>query len=296
MIGEKDRRENRDLKTRIAVFSDVHGNLSAFQAMYQDSLKQQVDQYWFIGDLLMPGPSVARVWKLFEKLAPAVVVRGNWDDLVVRGARGMMDLNKPSHVYFARLAQYVDRHAPAGMVDRIANWPMHVTKKVGPLNFGISHNLPTLNMGQDLFPTKDTANFDRLFQGATDQPVDIAIYAHVHHQLLRYSNDERIILNPGAVGEPFNHWSTLQRDLRAHYLILEVDDQGLAATTFRHVAYDRTVESDRAKTDAIPYAELYQRMMKTGLAYTHDNDLLSKYNDEYGYAEEYRQFAKGKLG
>lgn len=283
------------MKTRIAVFSDVHGNLSALQAMYKDSLKQNVDQYWFIGDLLMPGPSVTRVWKLFEKMNPAVVVRGNWDDLVVRGARGLMDLDKPSHVYFARLAQYVARHASTQLIDSIANWPMHVTKQVGPLNFGISHNLPDLNMGQALFPIQSTSNFDKLFQVDTDQPVDVAIYAHVHHELLRYSNDERIILNPGAVGEPFNHWQPLQKDLRAHYLVLEVDDQGMAETSFRHVAYDRTVESDRAKTDAIPYAELYQLMMKTGLAYTHDQELLTRYNAKYGYADEYRRFAKEKL-
>ena len=283
------------MKTRIAVFSDVHGNLSALQAMYKDSLKQNVDQYWFIGDLLMPGPSVTRVWKLFEKMNPAVVVRGNWDDLVVRGARGLMDLDKPSHVYFARLSQYVARHASPQLIDSIANWPMHVTKQVGPLNFGISHNLPDLNMGQALFPTQSTSNFDKLFQVDTDQPVDVAIYAHVHHELLRYSNDERIILNPGAVGEPFNHWQPLQKDLRAHYLVLEVDDQGMAETSFRHVAYDRTVESDRAKTDAIPYAELYQLMMKTGLAYTHDQELLTRYNAKYGYADEYRRFAKEKL-
>lgn len=283
------------MKTRIAVFSDVHGNLSALEAMYHDSIKQGVDQYWFIGDLLMPGPSVMKVWRIFEEMAPQVVVRGNWDDLVVRGARGLMDLDKPSHVYFARLAQYVARHASAEIIDNIANWPMHVTKQVGPLNFGISHNLPQLNMGQDLFPTKPTENFDRLFKVAGDQPVDVAIYAHVHHDLLRYANDERIILNPGAVGEPFNHWKPLQRDLRAHYLILEVDGEGMAETSFRHVPYDRSVESDRAKSDAVPYTELYQLMMKTGLAYTHDNDLLSQYNEKYGYADEYRQFADKKL-
>lgn len=283
------------MRTRIAIFSDVHGNLSAFEAMYHDSLKQHVDQYWFVGDLLMPGPSVQKVWNLFEKMAPQVVVRGNWDDLVVRGARGLMDTDKPSHTYFARLAQYVARHASAALIDNIAGWPMHVTKQVGLLNFGIAHNLPQLNMGQDLFPTKPTANFDRLFASVGKQPVDIAVYAHVHHQLLRYANDERIILNPGAVGEPFNHWPALQADLRAHYLILEVDDQGLAETSFRHVGYDRAEESARAQSDAVPYAELYQRMMKTGLAYTHDDELLRQFNARYHYAEEYQEFAARKL-
>lgn len=279
------------MKKRIAVFSDTHGNLSAMQAMYEDSLKQHADEYWFVGDLLMPGPSVMAIWQLFKKMNPTVVVRGNWDDLVVRGARGMMDMERPSHIYFARLAQYVAEHADSTVIDEIAGWPMHASKRVGGLNFGISHNLPSLNMGQDLFPTQSSSNFDQLFKVA-GEPVDVAIYAHVHHDLLRYGTDERIILNPGAVGEPFNHWQPLQRDLRAHYLMLEVDDIGLASTNFRHVPYDRDNEKQLADNSDLPYRDLYKKMMVTGRAYTHDADLLTEYNNRYPYADEYRQYAQ----
>ena len=279
------------MKKRIAVFSDVHGNLTALQAMYRDSIQQHADEYWFIGDLLMPGPSVQEIWHILQTMAPTVMVRGNWDDLVVRGARGMMDTTRPSHIYFARLAQYVAEHASTGMIDELASWPMHVTKRVGALNFGISHNLPLLNMGQDLFPTQATTNFDKLFNVA-GEPVDIAIYAHVHHDLLRYGSDERMILNPGAVGEPFNHWRPLQRDLRAHYLMIEVDDIGLAETSFRHVTYHRDQEKWLANNSDLPYRELYQKMMVTGRAYTHDDDLLTKYNDQYQYAADYHRYAQ----
>ena len=63
------------MKTRIAVFSDVHGNLSAMRAMYRDSRQQHVDQYWFVGDLLMPGPSVSKIWRLLKIINPSVIVR-----------------------------------------------------------------------------------------------------------------------------------------------------------------------------------------------------------------------------
>lgn len=284
------------MKTRIAVFSDVHGNLSALQAMYQDSLKQGVDEYWFIGDLLMPGPSVNAIWELVQRMAPTVMVRGNWDDLVVVGSQGKMDIDKPSHVYFGRLAEYIDEQAVPGIIDQIAKWPLRVTRQVGALNFGISHNLPDLNMGQDLFPTNASANFDQLFRVQNGQPaIDVAIYAHVHHDLLRYGTDERIVLNPGAVGEPFNHWPTLQKDLRAHYLIMEVDETGLAATSFRHIAYDRENEKRLAVESNLPYRELYQKMMVTGKAYTHDDDLLQKMNDQYDYAAAYQHYAQEKI-
>lgn len=283
------------MKKRIAVFSDVHGNLSALQAMYRDSVQQGVDEYWFVGDLLMPGPNVNKIWQLVQRMAPTVFVRGNWDDLVVNGAHGKMDTKKPSHVYFGRLAQYVAEHAAPGIIDEMARWPLRVTRQVGALNFSISHNLPNLNMGQDLFPTNDSVNFDRLFEVPAGQPaVDAAIYAHVHHDLLRYGSDERLVLNPGAVGEPFNHWPALQQDLRAHYLVIEVDDLGLAATSFRHVAYDREREKQLANRTDLPYRALYRKMMDTGFAYTHDDELLQKFNDRYDYVGEYEQFKRDR--
>lgn len=129
-------------------------------------------------------------------------------------------------------------------------------------------------MGQDLFPTQSTQNFDQLFP-PEDPAIDVAIYAHVHHEIMRYASDERIVMNPGAVGEPFNGWDKLHRDMRAHYLVIEVDDMGMASVNFRHVGYDRNVEQAIADQSAVPYLELYDLMMKTGRAYTHDPEKVN---------------------
>lgn len=274
---------------RIAIFSDVHGNVHAFQAMYQDAIQQGIDESWFVGDLLMPGPGISSIWQIFKKLQPTVIVRGNWDDLTVRGARGQMDLDRPSHVYFARLAQYIGERVDPAVIDEIASWPLHQAKKVGALTFGISHNLPDLDMGQALFPTNDSSNFDQLF---ADDKIDVAIYAHVHHELLRYASDERKVLNPGSVGEPFNGWDRLQKDTRAHYLIMDVDDLGIAGLNFRHVAYDREAEGRLADESGVPYLYLYHRTLESGRVDTHNQPLVDEQNQKFGYAEEYRQYAR----
>lgn len=274
---------------RIAIFSDVHGNVHAFQAMYQDAIQQGIDESWFVGDLLMPGPGISSIWQIFKKLQPTVIVRGNWDDLTVRGARGQMDLDRPSHVYFARLAQYIGERVDPAVIDEIASWPLHQAKKVGALTFGISHNFPDLDMGQALFPTNDSSNFDQLF---ADDKIDVAVYAHVHHELLRYASDERKVLNPGSVGEPFNGWDRLQKDTRAHYLIMDVDDLGIAGLNFRHVAYDREAEGRLADESGVPYLYLYHRTLESGRVDTHNQPLVDEQNQKFGYAEEYRQYAR----
>ena len=44
---------------RVAVFSDVHGNLTALEAVLADIAAQAVDQIYFAGDLCLIGPRPA---------------------------------------------------------------------------------------------------------------------------------------------------------------------------------------------------------------------------------------------
>lgn len=276
------------MKRKICVVSDIHGNVTAFKAMYADSQEHHPDEYWFLGDLLMPGPGVKEIIKILDQMHPTVYIRGNWDDLVVNGVRGKIAPIKPSRIYFGRLAQYVGEHADPALIDRLASWPMHTSRTVNGLRFTMAHNLPNLNMGQALYPTNPSSNFSHIFDW--DQHADVGLYAHVHHQLLRYTPDERLVLNPGSVGEPFGDWPGLQHDLRAYYLLLTVDNTGLADIEFRHVDYDRQEEAELASQTDLPYLDLYHLQMKTGFVYTHDQDKVRAQNQKYGYDTQYKNF------
>ncbi len=278
---------------KIAVIADIHGNLTALEAVIADAKVHQVDEYWCLGDVVMPGPAVVEIAERLADLNPSVCVRGNWDDLAIDGSRGQGDLSKPSRIYFARLAQYVAEQGGQALVEQLSTWPLQRVVTRGALTFALSHNLPDFNHGQALFPTNDASNFDQLL---VDKQVDVALYAHVHHQLLRYGTDERIILNPGSIGEPFNHHQRLQADMRANYLILEVDEIGIAGMDFRHVNYDREVEYQRAVQAGVPYLELYRRLIDTGRVDTHNQPLLAELNAQHHYLEQYQAFQRRLLG
>lgn len=55
---------------------------------------------------------------------------------------------------------------------------------------------------------------------------------------MRYATDRRLVLNPGSQGNPLTG-SGLAADTRAQYMLLEVDEQGIARINYRHVAYDK---------------------------------------------------------
>lgn len=47
----------------IAVFSDIHGNLAALEAVHADAIQHGAEIYWFLGDLFGPGPDVQPLWE-----------------------------------------------------------------------------------------------------------------------------------------------------------------------------------------------------------------------------------------
>ncbi len=47
--------------TKIAILSDIHGNMTAFSAVIKDAQAHHADEYWFLGDLFLPGPGAANL-------------------------------------------------------------------------------------------------------------------------------------------------------------------------------------------------------------------------------------------
>ena len=83
-----------------------------------------------------------------------------------------------------RMTQFLmERMDPATIV-WLRSLPLLEKKEVAGLRFSISHNLPDKNYGGDLLVGNDTEKFDQLL----DEETDVAVYGHVHKQLLRYGS------------------------------------------------------------------------------------------------------------
>lgn len=271
---------------KIALLSDVHGNITALEAVIEDALKEKVTEFWFIGDLIMPGPGTNQLFTMLNQLNLTVFVKGNWEDCFLEGIGSEIDLNRPTDIYIARLAHYQLEHLTDETINFIKDLPIHVTRQVYGLSIGISHNLPNKNYGPALIPSGAQDAYDELF----DKKLDIAIFGHVHHPMMRYSSRDQLIINPGAIGQPFSNWSNLAADLRAQYAILEIDDQGLADVHFKKVYYDCEKELKLAKEANLPYFELYQQLLKTGQTHTHDAERLAEINQSFDYVDDVEAF------
>lgn len=269
--------------TKIAVLSDIHGNTTALNAVLEDALSLQVDEYWLLGDILMPGTGRKNILETLADLPITAQVLGNWEYSLWRACHRKLDETKPSLRYLLRQCQYIMEEVSQEEIDALQNYPLQIHRQFGDLTIGLSHHLPEKNWGRELIHLGKQEDFDRL---VTDPACDIAVYGHIHQQLLRYGSGGQLILNPGSIGQPFFLSSNLRRDLRAQYMILEFDEKGLKDVDFRRVDYDVQAELQLAKDLNLPYYQVYYESLVKGIHHTHNQDLLHEIAQEQGHDAE----------
>ncbi|MFQ7255364.1 MAG: metallophosphoesterase family protein [Streptococcus sp.] len=269
--------------TKIALLSDIHGNTTALEAVLEDAKRAGVEEYWLLGDVLMPGTGRRHLLNLLEELPITVKILGNWEDSLWRAMKGMLDPSRASHRYLMRHCQYILEEIRPEEIEAMQSLPMQVHREVSGLIVGITHHLPDKNWGRELIHIGDQKDFDRL---VTNPPCDLAVYGHIHQQFFRYGSGGELILNPGSIGQPFFLQANLRKDLRAMYAILEFDESGLKDVDFRWVSYDIEKELQLAKDLKLPYFQVYYESLVNGIHHTHNHELLHEIAQREGHNVE----------
>ena len=270
---------------KIALISDIHGNYTAFKRVLQDAKKQGVEEYWFLGDLLMPGPGTNAILKLLDSVNTTIKLRGNWDDFLFEDVSSISKqyINEPQTTYILELYKYIYQNLDQKYIDQMRQWPITAKTTVGNLNITLAHNYPRKNFGHELLPYEKQQNFDKLL---FDDDCDIAVYAHTHHQLLRTSSKDQLVINPGSIGQPYTAWSKFSADRRAQYAILTFDQSTYRGIDFRKVDYSVEDELQYAKDNQLPFFEMYEKIFTEGKAFTHDNEVLNAVIAKHHYKED----------
>ena len=275
---------------KIAILSDIHGNVTALEAVLEDAIQEAATDYWVLGDLIMIGPGSSDLIKRLRELPNAIFVKGNWDDVFLDAH--LSDFSKPINVYGSRLAKYHYENLSKEDIRFMKELPAMVIKEVAGWKFLLCHHLPHKNHGGDLWPSEKQENFDLLF---ARHQVDSAIYGHMHRQLMRQSSEGQLIINPGSVHVPtvFTDWEKQRLSLKPQYVIIDVGSHGIEKINFKKVDYHLEDEMTLAKERNLPYLNFYREGLEAGRSYTHHKEVLRKVNDEYGYKEEVIKFFSG---
>ncbi len=223
---------------RVAVLSDIHGNLPALEAVLADVVAARVDLVVVNGDT-MPGPMPGAVLAALDAFSlPVRCLHGNGELDVLASLRGE-DLS-----YVPERVQPLIRWVAAGLTPAHAEWIATWPRTVG---------LDLPDLGEVLFchatPRSAREIFTRLtpdervmpaFEGVTASTV---VCGHTHMQVEREVRGIRVV-NAGSVGMPFGATG-------AYWLLL---DHGVH---HRRTEYDLQAAAARIRVSGYPQAEAF---------------------------------------
>ena len=251
---------------RVALFSDIHGNRVALEAVLADARRFGVDGHCAVGDLAAIGPEPVAVLEAIAALENLTVVRGNTDRYVVTGEGPppsldeaqadpeLVDLHARVKASFAWTRGFV---TAAGWFDWLAELPVEAT--IGLEDGGrllAVHASPGADEGEGVHPGHGDAELGARFADCT---ADVVCVGHTHEPVLRRI-DGTTIVNLGCVGNP------VAPDLRASYVILDSSPHG-TSIHHRRVAYDHAEFVETVQRSRHPEADFilsHQRSERPG--------------------------------
>ena len=220
---------------RLAVLSDVHGNLHALDAVLEDIARQGVDQTVALGDFVSgPSDPVGVADRFIEIGMPSV--RGNHDRFITDGraddwhidalVRGMLD--DTQRAWLAAV--------PATLVYEQSVFLCHGTPRSDNAAFmdGSVGSVPTMLPREHI--EAEAQGFDH----------EVLLCGHTHVPRSLRLADGRLVVNPGSVGLPFEIGSP-----DARYAIIEKRRTGWN-TELRAVAYDHEAAARQALDRGYP--------------------------------------------
>ncbi len=243
---------------RVAVFSDIHSNLEALEAVLDHALRHMVDRYVCLGDVVGYGANPNECIELLQSLPDCPCVLGNHDAAVL-GIPNNMKHDARRVILWTREILTESSMVFLKEMEDIIKWD----------NISFCHSNPyrPRNWYYVSEKTYISSSFARskakvLFVGHTHVPVAITrknffcvyIRSPRHSMEVPAAELNRQIFNTGSVGQPRDG------DPRASYLIYDMDRKVIE---FYRVSYDVVSAGEKILAAGLP--EFYAQRLVNGL-------------------------------
>jgi putative phosphoesterase len=224
-------REVLNTERRVALISDIHGNLDALKAVVEDAKRSGLEVFLNAGDAVGFGIYPSQVVQALRSPMFLNVI-GNVD-LETLGA---LRLSKPNRSNQAE--ELAIKELSPSNVAYLQALPKELRFEIGGTNVLVVHGSPD-SVEEHIYPDSPE---ERLKEIAARASADVIITGHTHLQMNR-SADGVAFVNPGSVGRP------VDGDPRAEYAVLVFNP---LTVEFKRVNYDVGALADEMRKKAQP--------------------------------------------
>lgn len=213
------------MENKIAVIADIHGNLSALEAVLKEIEKdKRIEHIFCLGDLIGIGYETNEVLEMLISRNNISFVMGNHDEAILDIIAGRKPYSKGKELHHHEwIASRLDRK----FIPFLTEIPtgLHITYNGKRLLF-IHYHLNEQGdfSAVDYEPTEE--KLDTIYQTSN---VDIVCFGH-HHVVHHFKSKERLYLNPSSLG-------CYHKPLAA-FAILAIGESGDINLTLKEVPYN----------------------------------------------------------
>ena len=229
------------MRKKIALISDIHGNLPALQAVLADIAQRNIRTIYCLGDIVGKGPSSPECLSLCRE-ACQLILAGNWELLLAQGS-----------------ASWWGRQLGRETLQSFHYLPRQHSFMLGGKHILLYHGRPLTPLVE---PYGSLESKEAIFSHFSEENPDWIGYGDTHRSYIQALSG-KVLFNTGSVGNSLGI-------PMACYTILEETLYGPSVETI-YLPYDREQAIALGFAADLPFADGYAQELRTGQYFNRRN-------------------------
>ncbi len=227
---------------RVAVITDIHGNLPALEASLDAIDQIGVDQIYCGGDLVGYGPYPNEVCALIQA-REIPTIHGNYDYAIGRELDdcGCASVTQHDRELGQQSVAWTLAHTDQCAKDFMCGLPFDLRFELGEVPIHVVHGSPR-KVNEYLFEDKPASLYGRL---AAAEEARVLVFGHTHQPWI-HAYGGVLFVNCGSVGKPKDGGP------RCAFAILELDAAGEVQASIERVPYDADAVAREVEAVGLP--------------------------------------------
>ena len=224
---------------KIAIISDIHGNIDALESVLRDIEKENCSKIFCLGDLVMAGPEPKETLNKIHEIMQSKdfhIIQGNTDKML--SVFSFDTYNEILNTNAVMASAYLADSQILNEEDKtfLKNLCVQEEIKLFGIKILLVHGSPRKN-NENIYPNLKIEEVEEIIAGTN---ADIIFCGHTHIPCGYQTNTEQTIINVGSVGRPF------AESPEACYAILNINENN-STYTIKHQLVKYNVENASKK-------------------------------------------------
>ena len=187
---------------KIAVLSDIHGNLLALESVLEDIKSKECEKILFLGDYALAGPEPSDTVNFCMSLFHhdnIEMIQGNTDKMIAEYSDELYSKLSEAAPIMANALKQEAETLSKNQLEFLNNLPEKKELEIDGVKILMVHGSPRRN-NEDILPDTPLKQVEEMLKGVD---ADLILCGHTHIPCGFQTNTRQTVVNDGSVGRPF---------------------------------------------------------------------------------------------